>query len=51
MTYLDVYKSCEKCVVRQYCGTMIQSTRLCYSCQQPKLKPKNNNNYKINEKK
>ena len=31
MRYLDKYKNCEKCPVYQYCGTMIQSTRLCNS--------------------
>lgn len=34
-TYLQVY-GCKDCPVAQYCGTMIQSTRLCNSYQ-PKL--------------
>lgn len=46
MTYLDVYKSCEKCSVRQYCGTMIQSTRLCNSYPQYKLNKNNTSNNK-----
>ena len=28
MRYLDVYEHCKGCPVAQYCGTMIQSTKL-----------------------
>ena len=35
MKYSDVY-SCENCPVKQYCGTMIQSIKLCNSYQ-PRL--------------
>lgn len=31
--YIDVY-GCEACPVSKYCGTMIQSTRLCRSYQE-----------------
>ena len=31
MRYLDVYEHCKGCPVAQYCGTMIQSTKLCNS--------------------
>lgn len=31
MSYLDVYKNCRRCPVEKYCGTMVQSTRLCRS--------------------
>lgn len=31
MSYLDVYKDCRRCPVEKYCGTMVQSTRLCRS--------------------
>ena len=37
MKYLDIYPECKGCPVAQYCGTMIQSTRLCNSYEQPKL--------------
>ena len=36
MKYLDKYPNCIGCPVAQYCGTMIQSTKLCNSYQ-PKL--------------
>lgn len=36
MKYLDVYPHCKGCPIAQYCGTMIQSTKLCNSYQ-PKL--------------
>ena len=36
MSYLEVY-GCKYCPVAIWCGTMIQSTRLCNSYQQPKL--------------
>lgn len=31
MKYLEVYPHCEGCPVVQYCGTIIQSTKLCNS--------------------
>ena len=31
MTYLDKYPHCVGCPVSKYCGTMVQSTRLCRS--------------------
>ena len=31
MKYLDKYSNCKGCPVVQYCGTMIQSTKLCNS--------------------
>lgn len=31
MSYLEKYPSCVGCPVAKYCGTMIQSTRLCHS--------------------
>lgn len=37
MNYLDIYPNCKGCPVRQYCGTMIQSTRLCGSYNTSKL--------------
>ena len=33
MYYLDKYPQCIGCPVSKYCGTMIQSTRLCKSYQ------------------
>ena len=36
-TYLDKYPDCKGCPVIQYCGTMIQSTKLCKSYDAPKL--------------
>ena len=36
MKYLDMYPNCKGCPVAKYCGTMVQSTRLCNSYQ-PKL--------------
>ena len=36
MKYLEVYPDCKGCPVLQYCGTMIQSIKLCNSYQ-PKL--------------
>lgn len=30
-TFHDVYYSCKNCPVKEYCGTMIQSIRLCKS--------------------
>lgn len=35
MTYLDKYPYCIGCPVLQYCGTIIQSTRLCKSLATP----------------
>lgn len=31
MSYLDKYPHCNGCPVSKYCGTMIQSTKLCRS--------------------
>ena len=31
MKYLDKYSNCKGCPVVQYCGTIIQSTKLCNS--------------------
>lgn len=33
-TYLDHYPNCVGCPVSKYCGTMVQSTRLCKSYQE-----------------
>lgn len=35
MTYLDKYPHCKGCPVHKYCGTMVQSTRLCKSLATP----------------
>ena len=34
MKYIDKYPHCEGCPVYKYCGTMVQSTRLCNSYEQ-----------------
>ena len=34
MSYLDKYKSCERCPVVKYCGTMVSTMRLCNSCKE-----------------
>lgn len=34
MTYLDRYPECIGCPVSKYCGTMIESMRLCDSYQE-----------------
>jgi hypothetical protein len=31
MRFIDVYKNCKGCPVKQYCGTMVSSIRLCNS--------------------
>lgn len=38
MKYLDMYPDCKGCPVKQCCGTMIQSTRLCNSYNEKYLK-------------
>ena len=35
MSYLDKYPHCIGCPVSPYCGTMIQSTKLCNSLATP----------------
>lgn len=35
--YIDAYPGCVGCPVVKYCGTMIQSTRLCRSYGQQKI--------------